>query len=122
VGNPFISFIKEKKEFWFQEGCFITENLNTEKAPELSVARVRVPPGGTTAWHWLHGITERYVILDGSGIVEVGDLPASTVNPGDVIVIPPRVRQRIRNMGSEDLIFLAICTPRFRPESYEALE
>jgi mannose-6-phosphate isomerase-like protein (cupin superfamily) len=122
VGEPFISLFKEKEEFWFREGCFIIENLNTERDPGLSVARVRVPPGVTTAWHWLHGITERYVILSGAGIVELGDLPAAAVNPGDVVVIPPRIRQRIRNMGSEDLIFLAICTPRFQPESYEPLE
>jgi mannose-6-phosphate isomerase-like protein (cupin superfamily) len=120
--NPFISFFKEKKEFWFQEGCFIIESLNMDCFPELSIARVRVPAGGATVWHRLHSITERYVILDGYGLVEVGDLPAAAVNPGDVVVIPPRLRQRIRNMGSEDLIFLAICTPRFQPENYEALE
>jgi mannose-6-phosphate isomerase-like protein (cupin superfamily) len=51
--------------------------------------------------------------------VEVGSLPAQTVAPGDVVLIPPGCRQRITGMGNEDLVFLAICTPRFRPEAYE---
>jgi len=31
------------------------------------------------------------------------------------------VRQRISNIGTNDLIFLAICNPRFTPECYESL-
>jgi mannose-6-phosphate isomerase-like protein (cupin superfamily) len=44
------------------------------------------------------------------------------VNPGDVVLIPPACPQRIANLGDTDLIFLAICTPRFRPEAYEDLD
>ena len=51
--------------------------------------------------------------------MEVGSLPAQTVAPGDVVLIPPGCRQRITGLGDEDLVFLAICTPRFRPEAYE---
>jgi hypothetical protein len=31
-------------------------------------------------------------------------------------------RQRISNLGDDDLLFLAICTPRFEPGCYESLE
>jgi oxalate decarboxylase/phosphoglucose isomerase-like protein (cupin superfamily) len=31
-------------------------------------------------------------------------------------------RQRITNMGSDDLIFLAICTPRFSQDIYEDID
>ena len=31
-------------------------------------------------------------------------------------------RQRIANTGDEDLIFLALCTPRFRENAYEDIE
>jgi mannose-6-phosphate isomerase-like protein (cupin superfamily) len=65
------------------------------------------------------GTIERYVILEGKGCVEVGALAPHEVGPGDVVVIPPSCPQRIRNVGARDLIFLAICTPRFRPEAYE---
>jgi mannose-6-phosphate isomerase-like protein (cupin superfamily) len=49
----------------------------------------------------------------------VGTLPETPVGPGDTVLIPPGCRQRVTNTGQEDLIFLAICSPRFRPENYE---
>jgi oxalate decarboxylase/phosphoglucose isomerase-like protein (cupin superfamily) len=30
--------------------------------------------------------------------------------------------QRIANIGEDDLVFLAVCTPRFTKEVYEVLE
>ncbi|HMS81746.1 MAG TPA: hypothetical protein PKC20_19920 [Burkholderiaceae bacterium] len=36
--------------------------------------------------------------------------------------LPPMCRQRIANTGETDLLFLAICTPRFEPGCYESLE
>ena len=71
-------------EFWFEEGCFITELSNTPDDPAVSVARARVPVG--------------------------------------VVLIPSSCRQRIANIGDKDLIFLAICTPRFRQEAYQDAE
>ena len=37
-------------------------------------------------------------------------------------MIPAGCRQRITNTGRDDLVFLALCTPRFVPASYEDLE
>jgi mannose-6-phosphate isomerase-like protein (cupin superfamily) len=65
---------------------------------------------------------ERYVILEGAGKVEVGTEPLATVKPFDVVHILAGTSQRIRNVGSGDLVFLCICTPRFVPETYEALK
>ncbi len=108
-------------EFYIQEGCYITELSNSEDDPNLSVARARVLPGVTTRWHRLHATSERYVILSGTGVVEIGELPPQDVRPGDVVLIQSRSRQRISNTGDEDLIFLAICTPRFLSDAYEDL-
>jgi mannose-6-phosphate isomerase-like protein (cupin superfamily) len=108
------------KEFYTSEGCFITELSNTPDDPAVSIARARVGPGVTTRWHRLAGTTERYVILQGTGRAEVGDL-TQDVAPGDVVRIPPSRRQRITNVGESDLIFLAICTPRFTRQVYEEL-
>lgn len=110
------------KEYFFREGCFITELSNGPDDPAVSLARARVRPGRTTAWHALRGTVERYLILDGQGLVEVGDLPPSLVGPGDVALIPAGCRQRITNTGTTDLVFLAVCSPRFSPESYIDLE
>ncbi|MDG4560900.1 MAG: cupin domain-containing protein, partial [Candidatus Competibacter sp.] len=88
----------------------------------VSVARARVEPGVTTHWHRLRGVTERYLILEGQGRVEVGEGPAEDVGPGAVVLIPPGIRQRITNTGEGDLIFLAVCTPRFIRTVYQDLE
>ena len=104
------------------ERCYINELCNTAADPEVSIARARVAPGVTTRWHRLRGTAERYVIIEGTGLVEVGGLPAVEVGVGDVVLIPPACPQRITNTGSADLIFLAICAPRFMPQAYEDIE
>jgi mannose-6-phosphate isomerase-like protein (cupin superfamily) len=106
-------------EYYMNERCYIVEISNSDVDPGLSIARARVTPGVTTRWHCVHETTERYVIQSGLGMMEVGDLPPQVVKPGDVVVIPPGCRQRITNTGVEDLIFLAVCSPRFRFEAYE---
>jgi mannose-6-phosphate isomerase-like protein (cupin superfamily) len=122
IMNEAIRPLKLDDEFYTLEGCFITELSNTPEDPDASIARARVMPGVTTRWHRLAGTTERYLILEGRGRMEVGGLPAREVNPGDVVLIPAQCRQRIRNIGNRDLIFLAICTPRFRNEVYQDID
>jgi mannose-6-phosphate isomerase-like protein (cupin superfamily) len=109
-------------EFYTSEGCYITELCNTSEDPDASIARARVEPGVTTRWHRLVGTVERYLILQGKGRVEVGNLPFQEVSAGDIVLIPPMCRQRISNIGSGDLVFLAICTPRFVNDVYEDIE
>ena len=110
--------LRENQEYYFKEGCHIVEVSNSADDPGLSIARARVEPGELTQWHWLSATQERYVILEGEGEVEVGDNAAAPVRQGDVVIIPAGERQRIRNTGDCDLLFLAICTPRFQPENY----
>jgi len=109
-------------EFYTSEKCYITELSNTPDDPDASIARAKVKPGVTTRWHRLMGTVERYYILNGTGRVEVGKLSPKEVKPGDIVLIPPMCRQRITNIGSEDLIFLAICTPRFSKDVYKDVE
>lgn len=109
-------------EYLHEEGCRITELSNAADDAALSIALARVAPGTTTRWHRLHGITERYVIVAGHGIVEVGGLPPTPVGPHDVVSIPPGCRQRITNPGPAELRFHALCTPRFVASAYEDIE
>jgi mannose-6-phosphate isomerase-like protein (cupin superfamily) len=110
------------QEYFFAEGCFITELSNSADDPEVSIARARLEPGKITRWHYLRGIAERYVVLHGAGLVEVDELPAQHVSSGDVVIIPSQARQRICNTGTTDLVFLAICTPRFTQAAYVDVE
>ena len=110
------------REYFFPEGCFINELSNDAEDAALSIALARVPPGGVTRWHRLHGVGERYVILEGSGRVELGEEPPRVVGPGDVVIIPPLCPQRIANIGDGELVFLALCTPRFTPACYEDID
>lgn len=109
------------QEFFTTEQCHITEWSNSDADPEVSIARARVGTGVTTRWHRLRDITERYCILEGRGEVELDGLTPQPVVPGDVVIIPPGCRQRIRNTGETDLVFLAICSPRFVSGAYEEL-
>ena len=109
-------------EFYTAEKCYITELSNTPNDPDASIARVKVMPGVTTLWHRLEGTTERYYIISGKGRVEIGRLSPKEVKSGDIAIIPPMCRQRITNIGSEDLVFLAICTPRFSNAVYKEIE
>jgi len=109
-------------EYFFEEGCFIDEWWNAADDPDVSIVRARVEPGVTTRLHRLSGVTERYVILEGSGVAEVGASAAEEVGPGSVVVIPPGVSQRITNVGDTHLVFLAVCTPRFRRELYQDID
>lgn len=104
------------------EDCHINELSNDPADEAVSIARARVEPGVTTRWHRLRGIAERYVITEGRGRIEIGGLAPQLVGPGDVVLIPAECPQRIANVGVADLVFLAICTPRFRPAAYDAIE
>lgn len=109
-------------EFDTRERCFITEVANDPDDARVSIARARVAPGITTAWHKLRGVTERYIIVGGQGRVQIGDEAPEYVSVGDVVRIDSDTPQRIENIGKSDLIFYAVCSPRFTPDCYVSLE
>jgi len=111
---------REDEEFFTRERCWILELWNTPADLEVSIARCRVEPTVTTERHVL-SVAERYVVLSGHGSVEVGDALPEPVSPGDAVWVPPGTAQRISNAGPEDLVFLAICSPRFEPHVYQPL-
>ena len=110
------------KEFSTPERCDIVELSNSSADESLSIARARVEPGVTTMLHCLEGVDERYIIVQGRGLMEIGDLTVTEVTPGDVVLIPGGTRQRITNCGDIDLIFYCVCTPQFRTNAYRELK
>ena len=119
---PTLRRIDPTAEYEIAERCAILELANDASDPAVSIARARVAPGVTTARHRLRGTVERYLILEGRGRVDIDGMPSAEVGPGDAVTIPAMCAQRIANLGDADLLFLAICTPRFVPACYESLE
>jgi mannose-6-phosphate isomerase-like protein (cupin superfamily) len=109
-------------EYFTDERCHILELLNADTSPEASIARARVEPGVTTKQHQVAGTIERYILLEGQGVVHIAGMDDRAVKVGDVIEIPAGVTQSITNNGDRDLVFLCVCTPRFEWDNYESLE
>lgn len=109
---------QEADEYYFEEGCYILEMSQPDVDPEVSIARARVEPGRKTRFHRLKGTFERYIMLSGTGLVEVGDYKPAEVHPGDVVRIPPDTDQRITNIGEDDLVFIVVCNPHFLKSIY----
>ena len=85
-----------------------------------SLAHARIPVGGKSVPHRL-ATDEVYYILQGSGRMHI-DEEAESVSTGDTIEIPPHSLQWIENVGRDDLVFLCIVDPAWRPEDEEILE
>lgn len=117
--RPSLKKYKSQDEFYIDEGCFITEISNSDDDPELSIVRARVEPGVTTKLHRLINTIERYVIIEGQGSVDIEGMEPRNVTVCDVVIIPSACAQKITNTGAHDLIFLAICSPRFKNENYQ---
>jgi mannose-6-phosphate isomerase-like protein (cupin superfamily) len=108
-------------EFWTGERCYITELVNNDKSPSVSLAVARVEPGVRTQLHSLSGIEEIYIVCSGRGVIEI-DGVEQEVNTGDQAIVPASAAQRITNTGSDDLFCYCLCRPRFRPDLYVNLE
>lgn len=120
--KPQIAKADETREFFApSERCYVLETWHGA-ADSMTFARARVLPGVTTEWHALEGVTERYIVAEGTGRMEVGDLAPADVASGDTVFIPAGVRQRITNTGAKDLVFYCVCTPPFNPGCYRPLE
>ena len=115
--EPRIVKANDLKEYLTPERCFIAENYSSTDS-KVSIARAKVNPGVTTVTHHLEGVDEAYIITEGKGIMNVGNLEPTEVNVGDVVIIPAGTSQRITNTGKTDLIFYCICTPKFTEKCY----
>jgi len=107
----------EKNEFFTEERCFIIDSSESSDRI-MSIAIARVEPGVTTAFHYLDGIDERYLMISGRGRMEIGDLQPQDIRSGDIVYIPAGTKQRITNTEPDDLIFYCICTPPFDKKRY----
>jgi mannose-6-phosphate isomerase-like protein (cupin superfamily) len=80
-----------------------------------TLAEARLRPGTGTAPHH-HVLTEEiYCILEGQGLMQVGD-ETGEVGVGDAVAIPPGAVHQITNTGPGVLRFLCCCAPGYEHE------
>jgi mannose-6-phosphate isomerase-like protein (cupin superfamily) len=120
--KPIVSRPDPATEFETSERCRILDSWDDESDPGVSIARATVAPGMTTVLHSLKGVDERYVIIQGTGVVTMEGLAPTEVRAEDIVIIPRDTPQKIENTGKGTLVFYCICTPRFTNECYKALE
>jgi mannose-6-phosphate isomerase-like protein (cupin superfamily) len=118
-----IKDLKKCKEIIAGDDTILRELLNPLKEKiqaRYSLAHAVVKPGKITRPHRLRS-SEVYYILEGVGEMHV-DNEKERVSAGQAIYISPNSIQRIRNMGTGDLVFLCIVDPAWSPEDEEILE
>ena len=118
----FVRNLSDCNEFIAGDNTILRELFNPLKddiSADYSLAHAKVPPGKTTFSHKLKS-TEVYYILEGEGIMYI-DREEQKVGPGDAIHIPPNSLQCIKNIGSEELVFICMVNPPWKKEDEEVL-
>jgi mannose-6-phosphate isomerase-like protein (cupin superfamily) len=115
-----ITSLHSLPEFIAGDNSILREVLHPDKAElslRYSLAHATVRPGEESLPHRL-SVSEVYYILEGSGVMYIGD-ESSEVGPHQTIYIPPKAIQHIANTGTVDLRFLCIVDPAWRKEYEE---
>lgn len=107
----------EMEAYTTKDGSLISELMHPviHGNSEQSLAEARVNPGDTTALHYHEKTEELYHILEGQGVMTLGE-ESFNVKSGDTICIHPGVLHRIRNSGEGELVFLCCCSPAYSHE------
>ncbi len=93
---------------------------NTLSGIRYSISHLVVESGKKSTLHKMK-TSEVYYILEGEGILHIGD-EENKVSEDQAIYIPPNSKQYIENTGKNDLRFLCIVDPAWRKEDEEILE
>jgi mannose-6-phosphate isomerase-like protein (cupin superfamily) len=77
-----------------------------------SLAEEILPPGHAVTPHHHRQIEEIYYIVEGRGVMTVGD-EQQEVAAGDAVYVPRGQRHTLRNIGAEPIKLLLVCGPAF---------
>lgn len=111
------------KPFTTKDGSEIRELLAHRNSciQQQSLAEARLVAGASTTPHYHAKTEEIYYILQGQGVMHIGE-ESSQVGPGDAIAIPPGQVHHIENLGSAVLTFLCCCAPPYEHEDTVLVE
>jgi mannose-6-phosphate isomerase-like protein (cupin superfamily) len=84
----------------------------TSGISQCSLAEEILLPGQTVAPHHHGQIEEIYYIVEGRGVMIVGN-EECTVAAGDAVFVPRNHRHTLTNNGAEPLRLLLVCGPAF---------
>jgi len=86
-----------------------------------SLAEARIPVGSSTTPHYHPKTEEIYFILEGAGLMRIGE-EKRLVGPGDAIAIPPGAVHELTNVGGSVLRLLCCCAPGYEHDDTVLLE
>ena len=106
--------IDSVEPFITKDGSEIRELLGRRNSciRNQTLAEARLPRGGATAGHHHVKTEEIYYLLEGQGLMQIGD-ETRPVAAGDAVAIPPGAFHRITNTGDTVLKFLCSCAPGY---------
>jgi len=84
----------------------------TSAITQCSLAEEVLPPGCAVTPHRHRQLEEVYYILEGQGVMTVGDAEQE-VGAGDAVYIPRDHRHTLRNTGTAAMKILLVCGPAF---------
>jgi mannose-6-phosphate isomerase-like protein (cupin superfamily) len=119
----FVRKLAETPEFLAGDHTILRELLHPAKTPvevRFSVAHGRLQQGGSSKRHRL-STSEVYYFLNGLGLIRVGKQLVPN-EPGLLVYVPPGTVQSVQNTGWDDLVFLCLVDPAWRPPDEEILE
>lgn len=105
------------------DGSLVRELMHPARhdIERMSVAEAEVAPGASTRLHRHPRAEEVYHILDGAGIMELGEERFAVV-PGDIVRIAPGQAHRIETRSEVPLRLLCICQPAYSDEDTEFVD
>jgi mannose-6-phosphate isomerase-like protein (cupin superfamily) len=118
-----VANLQELESFTTLDGSSIRELAGPAwtAARNQSLAEATLPPGCDTFEHFHRESEEVYYFTSGAGRMRLGD-EEQAVRAGDAVVIPPGVRHKLWNEGSEPLVLLCACAPAYSHEDTVLLE
>ena len=107
-----IASLDRVEPFVTKDGSTIRELHRSERQ---SLAEATLEPDEATQRHHHRETEEIYVVVKGSGMLEV-DGESRRVRPGDAVLIPPGAWHQLENTGTSELRILCCCVPPYAHE------
>lgn len=114
---------KQVKPYRTKDGSEIRELMHPQIHPvkNLSLAEALLRPRQRTKLHVHHLSEEVYHVLEGQGLMTLGEESFEIVT-GDTILIPPGTPHALYNPGEKNLRVLCVCAPAYSHEDTELID